>query len=298
MFQSAGIATDSVTRLRSILGKLGVPLTAGSLGNTSPRTNASLLGSLDWAPKTATRGDAFNLAYNGSYNSAGPQSNSLASQTPASLSASTNMSGGLQLRHTGYFGAGVLTESMLSVSGSRFHSDPYVDLPGGTVLVTSTLADGTATARSLGFGGGSNATSNSNAPLSARNMLSWFSNNSKHRVKLITELRYNRTSAEQAFNLLGRYTCQSLADLDAQHPSSFSRGLNIVDQHGAGLVGALALGDAWRPNQDVQVQYGVRVDANRLFTAPSANPAVQSTFGVDNTKLPNGIYVSPRLGFS
>lgn len=298
VFQSAGIASDSAARLTGILSRLGVPLSAGGLGRRSPRTTASVLGSLDWASKAPTSGNAFNLAYNLTYNSAGPQGTALASQTPASLASSTSASGGLQLRHTNYFGSGVLTESMFGVTASHLTSEPFLALPGGTVLVTSTLDDGTATARSLSFGGGANATSNRSASVSARNMLSWFSDNSKHRIKLITELRLDQNATEQAFNLLGRYTYQSLADLDAQLPSSFNRALNPVRRNGAALVGAIALGDAWRPNQDLQVQYGVRIDGNRFLTTPTENPLVVDAFDVSNAQVPNGVHVSPRLGFS
>lgn len=297
VFQSSGIAVDSAMRLRSILNTIGVPAAARGFTDATTRTTASLLGGFDWAPKSPTSGHAFNLSYNGSFNDAGPQS-AQASQTPASLSESRAYSGGLQLRHTNYLNAGLLTESQVSVSGSRNRSEPLLDLPGGSVLVTSTLDDGTATVRSLAFGGGANASTSTGASLAGRNMLSWFSRNNKHRLKFIAELRYDRSSSERATNLLGRYTYQSLADLEAGRPSSFSRSLNTIDQSGDAIVGALALGDAWRPTADVQVQYGVRVDGNRFLTRPDENPAVKQAFGVSNTLVPNRVYVSPRIGFS
>jgi hypothetical protein len=99
VFQSSGIAADSAARLRSILGTIGVPIAARGVGNASSRTSASLLGGLDWAPKSANSGHAFTLWYNGSWSDAGPQS-AQASQTPASLSEARALSGGLQFRHT------------------------------------------------------------------------------------------------------------------------------------------------------------------------------------------------------
>ncbi|MEP6833267.1 MAG: carboxypeptidase-like regulatory domain-containing protein, partial [Gemmatimonas sp.] len=296
VFQSAGISTDSVARLRTILNNIGVPISTGSIGNNSARTNASLLGGIDWAPKSQNSGHAFNLSYNGGFSSTGPQATAT-SQTPASLGESQSLNGSAQLRHTNFFGS-VLTESMLSASGSRNKTNPFLELPSGTVLVTSTLDDGTATARSLIFGGSANANTNSSVSAAGRNMLSWFSANNKHRLKLISELRIDRSSSERASNLLGRYTYQSLADLEAGKPSSFSRSLNAVNQNGSGLVGALAFGDAWRPSKDVQVQYGVRLDGNRFLTRPAENAAIESAFGVSNNEVPNGVYVSPRLGFS
>ena len=148
VFQSNGVAADSAQRLRTILGGLGVPLSVSDVGRTSPRTNASLLGTIDWAPKSPTSGQAFNIAFNGTYADAGPQ-NAFALQTPTALSGSKSLSGGTQLRHTNYFNNGVLTESMFSMSGSHQRTDPFLELPAGTVLVTSTLADGTTATRSL-----------------------------------------------------------------------------------------------------------------------------------------------------
>lgn len=296
IYESAGIASDSVTRFRGILGKLGVPIETNRIGANSVRTNASTLGSFDWAPKSEQSGHAFNLAYNGGWNSVGPQAVATM-QTPASLGESRSWNGGAQLRHTNFF-ASVLTESMLSFAASNNTSKPFLELPGGSVLVTSTLEDGTATTRSLNFGGSANANSTSTQTLSGRNMLSWFSGNSKHRIKLISEVRADRTAADRANNLQGRFTYQSLADLEANRPSSFARSLNTVNQNGSSLIGALALGDAWRVQRDFQLQYGVRLDGNRFLTTPGSNDAIKRVFGEDNTKLPNGIYVSPRVGFS
>lgn len=297
VFQSAGIAADSATRLREILGGFGVPLHGDGLGRTAARTSASWLGTFDWAPKSPTSGHAFNIAFNGSYTDTDPQS-LLASQTPSSLSASRFVNGGAQLRHTNYFTNGVLTESQLSVTGSQSRNDPYLDGIGGTVLVTSALADGTTATRSLTFGGGANAGSTTSRSLSGRNMLSWVSTNNRHRLKLITELRLDASESERAFNLRGRYTYQSLEDLQLGLPSSYSRTLNAVTQSGRALIGALALGDAWRPSQDLQVQYGIRMDGNRLLDRPVENPAIAQAFGVRNDHVPNGLYVSPRVGFS
>ena len=296
VFQSAGISTDSVARLRSILGNIGVPISTQNIGRTSARTNASLLGSFDWAPKTEQSGHALNLSYSGGFNNVGPQAVAT-SQTPASLGESKTMNGQLQLRHTNFVES-ILTESTLSVTGSRNRSTPFLDLPGGSVLVTSTLDDGTATARTLSFGGSANANSNSSQSIAARNMLSWFSGNSKHRIKLISELRVDRNASDRSTNLLGRYTYQSLADLEANRPSSYSRNLNSVTQDGSALIGALAIGDAWRPTRDIQVQYGLRLDGNRFLTAPDENVLVEQVFGQSNNNVPNGIYLSPRLGFS
>lgn len=297
LLQTNGMAADSAQRLRAILQDLGVPVATSGVGRTSPRTNASLLGTLDWAPKSPTSGHAFNLAFNGNFTEAGPQT-AFALQAPSALSESRALGGGAQLRHTNYFNNGVLTESMLSASASSNRTDPFLDLPSGSVLVTSALDDGTNATRNLTFGGGANAGTTRQSSFSGRNMLSWISDNNQHRLKLITELRLDDTHTERAQNLFGRYTYQSLDDLAAARPSSFTRNLNAVSQGGRALVGALALGDAWRPTKDLQLQYGVRLDGNVFLDRPEENVAVAQAFGVKNTLVPNRVYLSPRLGFS
>jgi hypothetical protein len=63
-------------------------------------------------------------------------------------------------------------------------------------------------------------------------------------------------------------------------------------------VGALSLGDSYKRTPNLQLQYGVRLDAHRFDTAPAENPLVAATFGVANDVAPARVYASPRLGFS
>ena len=43
---------------------------------------------------------------------------------------------------------------------------------------------------------------------------------------------------------------------------------------------------------------GVRIDANHFLTQPDANDAITRVFGENNRNVPNGAYISPRVGFS
>jgi hypothetical protein len=130
------------------------------------------------------------------------------------------------------------------------------------------------------------------------NQLSWFSLNNKHRLKLTSELRHERSTAELATNLYGTFSYNSLADLQANRPASFSRTLSPRERDASQLVAAFSLGDSYRPTRDLQIQYGVRVDANRYLGAPALNGEVERAFGARNDRVPNGVYVSPRVGFS
>jgi hypothetical protein len=130
------------------------------------------------------------------------------------------------------------------------------------------------------------------------NQLSWFSTNNRHRVKLTGEVRREGSTQEQANNLLGTFTFNSLADLEAGRPSSFMRQLTPRRRDADQIVWGFSLGDSYRRSSRFQLQYGVRVDGNHFGTAPALNPDAERLFGVSNDRLPNHMYVSPRLGFS
>ena len=102
----------------------------------------------------------------------------------------------------------------------------------------------------------------------------------------------------QTTNANGTFSYLSLADLAANRPASYSRALQPRVQSASQLTGALSLGDSYRRTNNLQVQYGVRLDANRFSTTPSFNPELERLFGERNDRAPNRLYVSPRVGFS
>ena len=76
----------------------------------------------------------------------------------------------------------------------------------------------------------------------------------------------------------------------------FSRTLSTTKQSGSQLAGSVSVGDYWRPDRTLQVQYGIRVDANRFLSTPATNPALDAAFGLRTDRLPNRVYLSPRIG--
>jgi len=60
----------------------------------------------------------------------------------------------------------------------------------------------------------------------------------------------------------------------------------------------MSLGDSYKRSSDLQIQYGVRLDANHFNASPLFNPDVLAVFGRRNDETPNRLYVSPRIGFS
>ncbi|MDQ3244686.1 MAG: carboxypeptidase regulatory-like domain-containing protein [Gemmatimonadota bacterium] len=296
--QAAGVSSDSVGRLLSILGRARVPFSLGDAATDRLADQGSVFGSLDFAPPSSTSGQALNVSFNGNWNRQSPATG-LATELPGHSGDRTNWRGGLQTRHNAYFGVGILSETSLGVSASRNSSSPYLQMPAGRVRVSSSFDDGASAVQNLFFGGNQslNSTQTTNN-VGLLNQMSWFSTNNKHRLKLTTELRRDGSSLEQASNLLGTFAYNSLADLEAGIPSSYSRQLGTRQRDVSQLVGALSLGDSWRRTPNLQIQYGLRVDGNRFLSQPQLNPEVESVFDVRNDLGPDRVYLSPRVGFS
>lgn len=293
-----GIAIDSVSRLLSILNRLHVPMTAGGVPSNRLNDQALVLGTFDFTPPTSTTGQSFNITYTGSWNRAMAPSIS-PTEVPSHDGDRTFLNGSLSARQTSYFGFGVLSETSVGVSANRNYGSPYLDLPNATVRLASTFPDGTPGVQNISFGGNpSMNTSVTTTSEQAINALSWFSENNKHRIKLTTELRRDSYGQDLTTNRLGTFTFNSLADLDANQPASFTRQLQSRQRSESDDLGAMSLGDSYRPTDDLQIQYGVRVDGNRFNATPVLNPAVEQQFGIANDDVPNRVYASPRVGFA
>ncbi|MFL5487543.1 MAG: carboxypeptidase regulatory-like domain-containing protein [Gemmatimonadaceae bacterium] len=296
--QTSGIAADSVARLLAILQQLGIPASTNRLPGSRLGEQGSIFGAFDFAPPSSSTGQSLNLSYNGSWNQQTPAS-SLTSELPAHSGDRTNWNGGVQGRHTNYFGLGILSETSLGLNRSRNYSTPYLALPSGTVRINSTFPDGSTSIKSVAFGGNANMnTSQTNTSSELTNQLSWFSASNKHRIKFTSELRRDAFTQNQQTNTLGSFTFNSLADLEAQLPSSFSRQLSPKVRSGSQFVGGLSLGDSYKRSDNLQLQYGIRLDGNRFSSTPTFNPDLVTVFGERNDRVPNHAYFSPRVGFS
>ena len=295
--QAAGVAQDSVGRLLSILGQQQIPASVGGIPNDRLVDNGLVFGAIDWAPPSSTTGQAFNVTFSGGWNRQDPLFGGV-TDLPARSGNRTSFNGGLQARHTNFIGY-FLSETSLGFNGSHNEGSPYLNLPAGSVRVNSDFDDGTSGVRSLGFGGSPSAsTSGTNSQIAFNNALSWFSLDNRHRFKLTTELRRDAFSQDQTFNRLGTFTYNSLADLANNTPASYTRSLSPRTRQGNQVIGAMSLGDSYRFSNNLQIQYGVRVDGNHFGATPDLNPQIEQTFGVRNDEVPNRLYLSPRIGFS
>jgi hypothetical protein len=295
--QTAGVSSDSVGRLVGILNQYSIPAIAAASRSSRLSDNGSLFGSINIAPPQSNSGQSLTLTMNGNW---GRQTSIGASQLSLESSAGnrTNWGGGIQARHTSYIGL-VLSESVLGVNLSRNHDDPYLALPGGRVRVSSEFLEGGSGVQTLAFGGNQFlGTASTNFGTTFQSNLSWFDDANKHRLKLTTDINFNNSSSRQSSNLLGTFQFNSLEDLEARRPASYTRTLTALERSTAQLSGAVSLGDSYRYTPDLQFQYGVHVDGSHFLSSPTRNALVESTFNLRNDNVPSPIVFSPRVGFS
>lgn len=305
-FTTSGIASDSVARLLNILGSQNVPISVAGFPKQNLRTSGSFLTSLDFNQANSNRGNTYSLAVSSNFSSTEPSASGFGGggsnilNTPSLSGTSLNWSLSTQGRHSGLVGfAGILSETNVGFSTTRNSTDPFAELPMGRVQVNSQLDNGAQSVRNLSFGGSTGLGGKTeNQTIGFSNTLSWFSSDNRHRVKLTSELRREDNTQAIINNQYGTFTFNSLEDLAAGHPASFTRLLGIRNRESRQMVGAISLGDAWRPTNDLQIQYGVRMDGNKYLVGPTENSEVTNFFGRNNTDVPSKMYISPRVGFS
>ncbi len=296
-FQTAGVAKDSVSQLLNIMQSRGVPTTVGGSHADRLSDNGSVFGTIDFSPPTSSSGQSVGLTFNAGWGRQSPASGG-ATWLPSSSGDRTNWNGGLQARHSGYLG-NTLSESQAGFTLSHNDGSPYLALPSGYVRVNSDLPDGASGVSTLVFGGNQSLSSTSQSLSgSVQNTLSWFDNANRHRIKLSSEIDYSGSSQNLASNLLGTFNYNSLSDLAAGVPATFTRTLSSYRRDIHMVAAGASIGDSYRKNPDLQIQYSLRVDGAHFMTAPTFNPDIDRLFGRRNDHVPTPITFSPRIGFS
>jgi hypothetical protein len=300
----AGVARDSVTHLLTALDALGIPANARGIPSTRSSDVVNFMGRLDrplfdyntYTPLNTTWGltTFVNRSATGALNFT-------PTATPTHGGETNDIGAGAQAIYSAYFGEkkDQLNDTKTGVSVRRTHTSPYLTLPDGRVLVSSSLAERGGVA-SLAFAG--------NAGLNTeRRTATWETTNETYfywrglptvRGKLYANSRFDLSSSDNAFNRLGTYTFNSIADLQANRPASFTRTLSSPTRSGGEWSGALSLGNNWVKSTHFSMIYGARLEANAYTQAPAENPDVARLFGASTSHAPNTWHVSPRVGFN
>lgn len=279
-----GIDPDSVRRFGEMLERAGVPPASTRTGDAS---EGSALFRLDWK---ASRSHTVFGRVDGRWSDAplpGP-----ALGAAGSSRAVRGGAGGL-LALTSAVAGGT---SELRVSASRGHArnDDADSVPAGTVLVGSDEAG----VHRFGFGG-----SSTGATSAVRSLVEiserWrrpFAGG-RHRVQAGVSLAAEHASTRSSADPLGSFTFQSLDDLEALRPSSFTRGLTRREGEISSTYAAIFAGHSVRVSGPLSATYGLRVEEIRYGARPSLGIPSELLSGAGSW-VPATALLSPRAGFT
>lgn len=296
ILQRAGVAPDSVARLRSVAPTLGIPLAERTAPASPVHDVVSWLGRLDdtrdslrtralTSYATFTRDQAVGVT---------PLS------APSTGAANTQRAGGAQLLLSHYVGTGrrVLMETRLAASTISARSTPYESLPSANILVVSPTPASDADPVGVVLGGGLSTTSDARWTLEGSNQAVWNTQGRENHFKTLLWGRLDGLRQHSIANAFGTYSYASLGDFATGTPASFSRTLTEPARSGTVWNAAAALAHEWSPSRFVSVLYGARIDADGFGAAPARNVTLEQALGVRTDAAPMRIHVSPRLGFS
>lgn len=292
--EALNVQPDSAARFLSLLTRYGLPLRNSLVPDD--RINDNLTGILR-VDQQLTEAHSLSLRANVSGNLLdGFRSSAQSVPTHAGEQKGSGVGGLMAVSSVvGQF----LNEFKGSYSLETRGANPYLRLPEGRVLVGSTLSNGQTALAGLDFGGNS-ALPNDNASnqLELTNELSWLSGGGKHRWKLGGLINRSGFRTTAGANRSGNFQFLSLADLDANRPSQFSRSFAPAQRTGGAVTAALYLGDIWRPNRAFQLTYGVRGEGSTIDGQPQYNPDIDAKFGLRTDRIPADVRFSPRIGFT
>ncbi len=300
---AAGLSADSISRLRSVMNTLGLPL---SLGGASSSDTYTFLGRIDkpmvdYTTFTPTR-STWGLIGFGQYSQ-----NRSVGIAPLSLpiygSTQDELKLGTQGTYSLYYGKGQdnLSDTRVSISLANVRARPLINLPGGRVLLASSTnaGDGGGGIEPINFGGNGTLDEQlKQLTLETTNTEQFFWGGlPDHRGKIYFDSRIDSYDRGLFANQLGSFNYASLADLAANNPLSFTRNLATNTVHGGEWNGAMAVSDEWHSAHRLTLLYGARLDANMFTSGVLPNSRVDSLFGLHTGARPNSLAISPRLGF-
>lgn len=293
----AGASPDSINRLLAVAGPLGVPVTSTGIPLDRTVNSVTWLGRIDDTRDSLRR---LTLTTYASYAKNGALGYAPLA-APANGGERTDNTLGAQFNWATYVGPGrrMYTESRASVSSVGNKTTPYTFSPAATVLVRSPTLDGQSDISSITLGGSSFlANDNSQRTAEAANETIWNAIGTKHRFKTLLWGRADGMTQMSAGNTLGSYSFNSVADLENNRPSSFTRTLTQAERTGSAYNGAVAVAHQWIPSRWFNLLYGARVEGNKFGEAPARNVALENALGVETGVAPSRIHVSPRAGFT
>jgi len=290
-----GVAPDSAARFMALVNGYGVPV--ATVGGDSNRTTDgwNAIVRTDWL-----LAEQHTLTLRGDWrlNTQDPTRLSPLS-LPTGSGTMHDQGGGLMATLTSRFGGTVINELRAYGSLDKRSSSPFLALPTARVQVTSVVTDTIQSVANLGFGGSPALPQEVDTrTLEASDEVSWLPGNASHRIKLGGLLNVSRVQQQSSIDPYGLFIFNSLEDLEANQPASFTRTLQTSQRVGTALNPAFYVGDSWRASPALQLTYGARLEGSVYRGAPANNATVDSVFGVRTDRFPSEWHASPRVGFT
>jgi hypothetical protein len=302
VLQRAGVAPDSVARLRQLANAFGIPVAPGSVPSTQTTERLSFIARFDRNQldvrtfQPAKRASA--ITFFGNWSGTSPVSVG-ATAFPSRATSEWNGIGGIQALFSTYYGNDYLATLRSSFSYAITRTTPYLALPSASVLVSSTLDDNQGGIAALGFAGG--ARERDARPWTWESIAEtelYATAREAHRISMTGDLRLDGYADASAAGDAGMFTYNSLAALAANQPASYNRSLFTPPRRGGEWNAFVAIGDLWKVSPTLRVQYGARIEGNAFTSIVPRNALVDATFGVRSDAAPNSLHASPRLGFT
>jgi hypothetical protein len=295
-FSASGVSTDSVQRLRDAAQRLSIPLSTGSAPRVRQRDAFSLIGRFDLTTDSTWDRHLTTLISRSSDGALG--FGPLAAPSSGGEQRETAATAALSLGH--FFGPRLSRHNLFRLNASivRNRTSGYLDAPTAAVVLRSVgpNADGLTTVE---LGGTSQAVGQIDRwTIEGTDELTRNFRGRRHTVRAAVWGRADGETQTGGSNLLGRVAYNSIDDLVARRPASFTRTLSLADRTGAAWNSALAMTHSWAPSRFLSILYGVRAEAGGFATQADDNTSLQSALGVRSDVRPLRVHVSPRFGFS
>ena len=292
-----GVRPDSVARFLAALQGMGLSPTSVQPSDTRTTDNLTSLVRVDYIAS-----NSHTITLRGDWRWGSQDPSRIQPLSLPQVGGSTNNSGGgVMATVTSRFGMHIINEAKVYPNVSHQDGEPFTVLPSGRVLLASDLSGGQpgVAVGTLVFGGNAGLPSGTRSTsLEVADELSFMPGTGVHRLKLGASAQATHSTTQPAANRLGTFTYNSLADLEADQPASFSRALVVPARAASSRDYAAYAADVWRASPALQLTYGVRLEGSHLENPPPFNPAIATDFGRNTALLPYEWHLSPRAGFT
>ncbi|HUF49763.1 MAG TPA: TonB-dependent receptor, partial [Longimicrobiales bacterium] len=301
--QRSGVAPDSIGRFISILENQYNFPTVGQTGAYNQQNNDyRLQGRMDWN-MVQRPGMSHTVQLSGNYSIQDQDSTRIRALDLAQHGGDRESNNSMvRLGMSSRFGTGWTNNLNFSFSENWSAQLPYVEMPEGSVRITSQFEDGTRSTSSLVFGGNRNMPQEAySRDLQVSNDLSYLLRVGAqiHRLKFGGNVQHAKSLSRSTDNLFGSFTFASLEDFEANRPDRYDRSLSERRARTGSFNSGIYVGDTWRISMPLEVTLGLRYDYTRLDQTPGRNPQVEQLFDGRRTDITPAMGGwSPRIGFN